>query len=89
MKVEKSIQIDSEHSIEFGGSSWDETEKAIRRRKDLNGKFDVHSSSEISINGHLNITDLFIACLREDLINTSKISFVIKEIAESLNRQNP
>ena len=82
MKVEKTITIDSEHSVEFGGASWDETEKAVRRRKDLNGKFDVHSSSEIPINGHVNITDLYLECLRNDYIDPLAMTDILNEIIE-------
>ena len=88
MNVEKTIVIDSEHSLEFGSSSWNDNEKAVRRRKETNGKFDVFSSSEISISGHLNIADVFTACVNEDLIDKKALTQVLKDIAASLERQH-
>ncbi len=88
MNVKKTIPVDAEHSIELGGASWDNSEMAVRRRKDLNGRFDVHSSSEISISGHLNISDLLIECLKDDLISPSAMTSIFTEILNSTNRQN-
>jgi hypothetical protein len=90
MKVDenRTVIIDAEHSIEIGGASWDENELAIRRRKDLNGRFDVHSSSEIPVNGHVNISELFLECLKNDLINVSAMTMVFNEIIDSSKRQN-
>ncbi|MEI9934574.1 MAG: hypothetical protein WDM71_06910 [Ferruginibacter sp.] len=90
MKVDetKTVIIDSEHSIEIGGASWDENELTIRRRKDLNGRFDVHSSSEIPISGHLNISHLLIECLKNDLISPSAMTNILNEVIDSSKRQN-
>ena len=84
----KTIIIDSEHSIEIGGASWDPAELSIRRRKDTNGRFDVHSSSEISINGHVNISELLIECLKHDLVLLPAMTDILNEILDSAKRQH-
>lgn len=83
----KTIIIDSEHSIEIGDSSWLPLEKVIRRRKDLNGRFDPHSSSEIPIHGHVNISRLVVTCLKYDLLDQDAMTNILNEILESVTRQ--
>ena len=90
MEVDKkqTIIIDNEHSIEFGDSSWDNgVERTIRRRKDLNGKYDPISSSELPINGHVNISHLIIECLKNDLIFNPNLKLIYDEIVLSAKRQ--
>lgn len=88
MKVDKKVYIDIEHSIEFGDSSWDNgIERSIRRRKDLNGKYDPYSSSELPINGHVNISHLILECLKNDLILNPNLKMVYDEVILSAKRQ--
>ena len=89
MEVLETIVIDNEHSIEFGNSTWDKSEMSIRRRKDnQDGRFNPHGSSEIPIDGYVNISDLFIECLRRDFIDAQTLSNIMNEIVISSNRQN-
>ena len=88
MDVTETITINEDHSIEFGNSSYEAGEPTIRRRYDPNGKFSPHGSSEISINGFLNITDMYVMCLERDLIDPAAMSRVLNAIIESARRNN-
>lgn len=50
MKVEKTIELEDGHKIEFGKSTWDENAISLRNRYPTsNGGFSPRSSSEIPI----------------------------------------
>lgn len=91
MKVEeeKTIKIDDEHSIEFGFSSWNSNERSIRRRKqNINGVFSPNGSSEIPINGFIDISFLICECLKEDLLDNQNIKTLYNELQLSATRKN-
>lgn len=89
MVVEKTIEIDKEHLIEFGKSSWDENIESIRRRKNnKDGTFDPFSSSEIPINGgFIYISELVCVCLKYDKISKEDITKILLDISDSVRRQ--
>ena len=90
MIVDKTIRIDNENWIEFGQSSWDITERSVRRRKNnAMGKFSPRGSSEIPLDGHVTIATVFIECLRNDEIcDQQTLIDIIDEIRLTAGRQN-
>ena len=86
MKVTETIQIDNEHSIEIGTASWDDTILSIRRRKNNeNGIYDPFSSSEIAINGHVDLINLICVCINKGLISDSNMRILLKTINSTPN----
>lgn len=89
MKVDKTIPIDNEHSIEFGKASWDSNVETVRRRKNrTNGSFDPYSSSEIPVNGgFIDLGMIVCECLKQDKISIQDMLKIFKELKDSMTRQ--
>lgn len=88
MKVEISDRIDNEHKIEIGKATWNCNENSIRRTKqNTNGIFSPHGSSEIPINGHIDISCLMVECLKYNLISNANMRLVFKKLISSFVRK--
>jgi hypothetical protein len=89
INIYDTITINSEHAIEFGKATWDNTVNTIRRRKNNStGTYDPISSSEIPIDeGFIDIGRLTCECLKRDLIPKSDMADLLKELLESAQRQ--
>ena len=82
----KTVIIDHEHSIEIGESTWDSTERSIRRRYDPDGRFSPHGSSEIPIE---DLKIIMETAARHDELDSKTCSEIIKALADSISRQLP
>lgn len=79
------------YSIEFGVSSWTQNlpeskqSQSVRNRYDTeDGRFTPHNSSEIPIE---DIERIVCECMKRDKISILKISNILREAADSIERQ--
>lgn len=76
MNVKKTIDLGSGHKIELGTASWDKSVETIRNRyPNKTGKFNPHSSSELTID---DLKSLVIEAIKNDYIKKSDILDIIK-----------
>ena len=78
--------IDSRHSFEVGGSSWDPDETSIRCRYDdeVTGRFSPHGSSELPLH---DLQPLMEVAAENDLLDPSACSAIIQALTASIQRQ--
>ena len=84
MKVNDKVQISESHSIEFGTSSWNDSDASVRDRwTTKTGGFSPRSSSEIPLS---SIADIIVETAKRDLLDAPSAARVIEALAASIAR---
>lgn len=83
MKVEHKRVVDEYRSLEIGEATWG-SDRSIRNRRDLDGRFNYGSSSEVPM---FELPSLVAFAAEFDELGPSEIGFMLTALSESLNRQ--
>jgi len=85
MKVEDKVDLGNGHFIEFGWSSWNETERSVRNRYPTStGGFSLRSSSEVSLQ---DFEHMIREIARRDLLEPRIAARLVEFLAGSIARQ--
>jgi hypothetical protein len=85
MKVNEVVDYGGGHRIEFGTSSWDDTEESVRDRwPTRNGGFSPHSSSEVPLRC---VELLAVETLCRDKLGPAATVNILRAAVESLARR--
>jgi hypothetical protein len=84
MKVNDSIKVSDNHSIEWGGATWDETDFSIRNRYNTDtGKFNQAGSSELPWHDFLLMIK---ESINRDKFSNVELSQILTEIANKISK---
>ncbi len=85
MNVKDSVDLGEGHLIEFGYSTWDDSEESVRNRyPTITGGFNPRSSSEIPLH---DVEPIVIEIARRDKLPKDAITRIMRELMNSLERQ--
>jgi hypothetical protein len=79
MQVKEKVDLGDGHFIEFGSSTWDETQESIRNRYPTStGGFSPHSSSEMPLG---DLEELILASARHGWIDVATMKRIMEALA--------
>jgi hypothetical protein len=82
MEVKQKYIVSDNHSVEWGGATWDSEDFSIRNRYDTDeGKFNYAGSSELPWN---DFNTMINESIKRRFFSKKEISEMLKSIAESL-----